>query len=158
MQFEVKPKIGVGAVQLGANRTQAVECMGIEPESFKKSPASVHPTDAFYSSGFQIFYEGASPIVESIELSRDSGFEILMSGIKVLDLPVPEALEKIQETIYQKALDFRSEKTTKVENFDEFKTVLEGKGTINFRVNDIFKGMKFAFDSSSPFVQKRLPH
>ena len=32
-------------------------------------------------------------------------------------------------------------------------TVLEGKGTINFRVNDIFKGMKFAFDSSSPFVQ-----
>ncbi|AUC85040.1 TonB-dependent receptor [Polaribacter sp. ALD11] len=32
-------------------------------------------------------------------------------------------------------------------------TVLDGKGTINFRVNDIFKGMKFAFNSSSPFVQ-----
>lgn len=32
-------------------------------------------------------------------------------------------------------------------------TVLKGKGTINLRVNDIFKGMKFAFDSSSPFVQ-----
>ncbi|MGJ8744723.1 TonB-dependent receptor domain-containing protein [Polaribacter sp.] len=31
--------------------------------------------------------------------------------------------------------------------------VLKGKGTINFRVNDIFKGMKFAFNSSSPFVQ-----
>lgn len=32
-------------------------------------------------------------------------------------------------------------------------TVLEGKGTINFRVNDLFKGMKFAFNSSKPFVQ-----
>ena len=32
-------------------------------------------------------------------------------------------------------------------------TVLEGKGTINFRVNDIFKGMKFAFDAETPFAQ-----
>lgn len=32
-------------------------------------------------------------------------------------------------------------------------TVLKGKGTINFRVNDIFRGMKFAFNSSAPFVQ-----
>ena len=31
--------------------------------------------------------------------------------------------------------------------------VLKGKGTVSFRVNDIFKGMKFAFNSSSPFVQ-----
>lgn len=31
--------------------------------------------------------------------------------------------------------------------------VLEGKGSINFRVNDIFQGMKFAFNSSTPFVQ-----
>ncbi|ARV07785.1 TonB-dependent receptor [Polaribacter sp. SA4-10] len=32
-------------------------------------------------------------------------------------------------------------------------TVLEGKGTINFRVNDIFKGMKFAFDAETPYAQ-----
>jgi outer membrane receptor protein involved in Fe transport len=32
-------------------------------------------------------------------------------------------------------------------------TVLDGKGTINFRVNDIFQGMKFAFNSTNPFVQ-----
>ena len=31
--------------------------------------------------------------------------------------------------------------------------VLKGKGTVSFRVNDIFRGMKFAFNSSSPFVQ-----
>jgi len=32
-------------------------------------------------------------------------------------------------------------------------TVLDGKGTINFRVNDIFRGMNFTFNSENPFVQ-----
>jgi hypothetical protein len=31
--------------------------------------------------------------------------------------------------------------------------ILDGKGSINFRVNDIFRGIKFAFNSSSPFIQ-----
>jgi len=31
--------------------------------------------------------------------------------------------------------------------------VLKGKGTISFRVNDIFKGMKFKFDSENPYPQ-----
>ncbi|QNM87005.1 TonB-dependent receptor [Polaribacter pectinis] len=32
-------------------------------------------------------------------------------------------------------------------------SVLKGKGTINFRVNDIFQGMKFAFNSENPYTQ-----
>jgi outer membrane receptor protein involved in Fe transport len=32
-------------------------------------------------------------------------------------------------------------------------TVFGGKGTINFRINDIFRGMRFGFDSTNPFVQ-----
>ena len=31
--------------------------------------------------------------------------------------------------------------------------VFDGKGSINFRVNDIFRGMKFAFNSDRPFTQ-----
>ncbi len=31
--------------------------------------------------------------------------------------------------------------------------VLKGKGSLTFRVNDIFKGMKFAFKSTDPFTQ-----
>jgi len=31
--------------------------------------------------------------------------------------------------------------------------VLKGKGTINFRVNDIFEGMKFRFKTTQPFTQ-----
>tara|TARA_R110002073_G_scaffold15953_3_gene62156 strand:+ start:22995 stop:25451 length:2457 start_codon:yes stop_codon:yes gene_type:complete len=32
-------------------------------------------------------------------------------------------------------------------------TVLKGQGTINLRTNDIFRGMKFKFNSTNPFVQ-----
>lgn len=32
-------------------------------------------------------------------------------------------------------------------------TVLGGKGTVNLRVNDIFNGMKFGFDSTRPYKQ-----
>lgn len=32
-------------------------------------------------------------------------------------------------------------------------TVLEDKGTINFKVNDIFRGMKFAFNLDRPFCK-----
>jgi outer membrane receptor protein involved in Fe transport len=38
-------------------------------------------------------------------------------------------------------------------NFGGSWTVLDGKGTVNFRVNDIFRGMRFAFDAQNPFVQ-----
>jgi len=41
---------------------------------------------------------------------------------------VVEILDDIQNSLYQKALDFRTEKTTKVETYDEFKEVLESKG------------------------------
>jgi prolyl-tRNA synthetase len=37
-------------------------------------------------------------------------------------------LEEIQESIYKKALDFRSSVTTEVNSWDEFQQVLEEKG------------------------------
>ncbi|HKJ07087.1 MAG TPA: outer membrane beta-barrel family protein, partial [Flavobacteriaceae bacterium] len=33
-------------------------------------------------------------------------------------------------------------------------TVLKGKGSLNFRVNDIFEGMKFKFESENPYPQQ----
>ncbi|GAB3646709.1 proline--tRNA ligase [Echinicola sediminis] len=41
---------------------------------------------------------------------------------------IPNLLEDIQENIYQKALKFREESTTKVESWEEFQQVLEDKG------------------------------
>lgn len=98
-RFEVQPKVGVGPVKLGVERSVAIQSMGAEPDSFKKTPMSQHPTDAFFESGFQIFYEGDEPRVESIELSRECGFEATISGVNVLDLPVSEALSKIEEIV-----------------------------------------------------------
>jgi len=41
---------------------------------------------------------------------------------------IEELLETIQTDIYQKAYDFREEKTTRVESWEEFKEVLDNKG------------------------------
>jgi prolyl-tRNA synthetase len=41
---------------------------------------------------------------------------------------IPKLLDDIQTNIYQKALKFRSEKTTKVDSYDDFKKVLDEKG------------------------------
>ena len=41
---------------------------------------------------------------------------------------IPQLLEEIQNNIFQKALDFRNSRITKVETYDELKEVLETKG------------------------------
>ena len=41
---------------------------------------------------------------------------------------IKELLVEIQENLFQKALDFRDELITEVNDFDEFKAVLEKKG------------------------------
>lgn len=101
-KFEVQPKIGIGPVKLGMDRTSAIASMGLEPDSFKKTPMSQHPIDSFYEAGFQIFYEGEAPKVEGIELSRGCGFEATLSGENILELQVSEALLKIESAIGHK--------------------------------------------------------
>ncbi|MHA6248735.1 proline--tRNA ligase [Pontibacter sp. CAU 1760] len=41
---------------------------------------------------------------------------------------IPALLDEIQENIYTRALTYREEHTTKVDSYEEFKEVLEGKG------------------------------
>ena len=45
-----------------------------------------------------------------------------------IDVYIEELLVKIQEEIYNKALNFRTENITKVDTYEEFKKVLEEKG------------------------------
>jgi outer membrane receptor protein involved in Fe transport len=50
-------------------------------------------------------------------------------------------------------LQFKVDPITMV-NIGSSLNVLKGKGTVSFRVNDIFKGMKFAFESVNPYPSK----
>ncbi len=50
---------------------------------------------------------------------------VSMDNIEML---VKNLLEEIQDSIYQKALNFREENTSEVESYDEFKKVLKDKG------------------------------
>ncbi len=64
----------------------------------------------------------------TIEVARRDNLTKEVVSIENIDAYVADLLEKIQDGIFQKALDFRSEMTTKVESYDEFKKVLNEKG------------------------------
>jgi len=63
-----------------------------------------------------------------VEVARRDTKEKTFIAIEELDTQIPKLLNEIQDNLFQKALKFREENTTKVETYDEFKKVLEGKG------------------------------
>ena len=65
----------------------------------------------------------------SVEIARrDTGVKELFSLENNLADKVEALLEEIQNSIYQKAFNFRAENTTEVDTYDDFKKVLEGQG------------------------------
>ena len=58
---------------------------------------------------------------------RDEMTKEIVSSDSIAEY-VSNLLKEIQENLFKKALDYRSDHTTKVDNFDEFKEVLEAKG------------------------------
>lgn len=64
----------------------------------------------------------------TVEVARRDTLEKEVVSIENIDEYVQELLEKIQKNIYQKALDFRTANTVKVDTYDEFREVLKNKG------------------------------
>jgi prolyl-tRNA synthetase len=64
----------------------------------------------------------------TVEVARRDTLTKEVVSIDGVDAYVADLLDQIQENIYKKALDFRAEKTTVVDTYDEFKKVLEEKG------------------------------
>ncbi len=64
---------------------------------------------------------------KTVELARRDTFEKQSVSIDSIVETVHGLLEEIQSTLYNKALSFRNSHITEVENFEEFKNVLESK-------------------------------
>lgn len=64
----------------------------------------------------------------TVELARRDTLSKEIISIDNLVEKVKNLLEEIQNSLFQKALDFRTNHTTRVDTFDEFKDVLENKG------------------------------
>ncbi len=64
----------------------------------------------------------------TVELARRDTLEKQIVSLEGLAEYIATLMEEIQNNIYQKALVARNERTTKVDTWDEFKEVLEGKG------------------------------
>lgn len=64
----------------------------------------------------------------SIEVARRDTLEKSTEKLENIDQVVEDLLEAIQKNIYDKAFKFRTENTTKVDSYDEFKELLNTKG------------------------------
>jgi len=64
----------------------------------------------------------------TVEVARRDTKEKATYPLENLEEKVESLLTTIQENIYQKALTFREENTTKVDSYEEFKTLLDTKG------------------------------
>ncbi|MCZ6692816.1 MAG: proline--tRNA ligase [Bacteroidetes bacterium] len=65
---------------------------------------------------------------ETVEIARRDTKEKSTRSVMGVEKYLPELLEQIQDNIYQKALKYRDEHITNVQNYDQFKQVLEDKG------------------------------
>ncbi|MDE5417708.1 proline--tRNA ligase [Ancylomarina sp. DW003] len=63
----------------------------------------------------------------TVELARRDTLTKETVAVDGVEDMIENLLEEIQNTIFQKALDFRAEKTTKVDSYEEFKELLETK-------------------------------
>jgi prolyl-tRNA synthetase len=64
----------------------------------------------------------------TIEVARRDTKEKVSVSLDIVVAYVEQLLEDIQQNLYRRALNFREEHTTFVDNFDDFKSVLETKG------------------------------
>jgi len=64
----------------------------------------------------------------TVEVARRDTLTKEVTQLENIDQYVADLLDEIQTNIFQKALDFRAEKTTKVDTYEEFKEVLKNKG------------------------------
>lgn len=92
--IEVIPLVGAGSVRLGMSRLEVHKALGQPVCSFMKVPTSLHPTDAWHSNGFQVFYAGIEPAVEFIELSAGCGFEATCFNHSIFATPAATLVQR----------------------------------------------------------------
>jgi prolyl-tRNA synthetase len=64
----------------------------------------------------------------TVEVARRDTLEKQVVSMDGIELYIQELLDAIQANIYKKAFDYRTEMTTPVETYEEFKEVLQNKG------------------------------
>ena len=64
----------------------------------------------------------------TVEVARRDTLEKQVVSMDGIELYIQQLLDAIQENIYKKAFDYRTEMTTPVDTYEEFKEVLQNKG------------------------------
>lgn len=95
-RFGAVPHMSLGPVRIGAERSDIHKAMGAPEKSFKKTSASVHPTDAWLRSAFQVFYTPAG-IVEFVEVSGKAGIEVICFSESIFSTAAEQLIERLKK-------------------------------------------------------------
>lgn len=95
LEYDVIPHVGAGPVRLGMHRDEVRRVMASPVREVDKSPGSGYLVDAFHESGFQVFYAGAEPVVDFIELWNDPAYRVVCRGVPVFELAAVQVVEMI---------------------------------------------------------------
>jgi hypothetical protein len=94
-EFLLDPLHRVGPIRLGMNREAVLAAFGPPTDSFHKTPNSRYPTDAWFESNFQVFYEGDEATVAFIELSNGANVEAVLFELPVFATSIPALISEI---------------------------------------------------------------
>lgn len=104
-EIELRPLVGAGPVLLGAPREEVHRALGSPQRSFRKTPTSVHATDLWFDGRLQVFYAGMEPYAEFIEFSAGGAPRPVAFGVRVLEVPAVEVVERLTERAQYDAKD-----------------------------------------------------
>lgn len=95
-EFVLDPLNGIGPIRFGMSREAVHAAFGPPTVSFHKTPCSRYPTDAWFDSDFQVFYDGDEPTVGFIELSNGHNLEAVLFGSPVFATSIPILIPEIE--------------------------------------------------------------
>lgn len=91
--YAVEPHVGVGPIKLSMSRAAARAAMLAAGQTHV---ADTHAArDLFHRNSFQVWFD-AGDVVEYIELSRDADFEATLQAVRILQLPVDQAVRFVE--------------------------------------------------------------
>lgn len=94
MMFEIHSHQGAGPVRFGMTATEVRAALGVEYETFKRSPEDAHPTDYFNALGCFVYCNAGG---QSIALEFAEPARPMFNGLDLLNMGFADLLKRIGE-------------------------------------------------------------
>jgi hypothetical protein len=96
MTSAIHAYVGVGPIRFGMKPSEVRAILGVQFESFRRSPTTIHPCDFFAKLGCFVYYDDTSGRVEAVEFAEPA--QPTLNGVNLLGLGFTDLIEQIKKT------------------------------------------------------------